>query len=483
MKVISYKILPVSLLAIATIVPISLKAQSDFAHSEFDQLQAFGFATCDSRTDSNPSIEKVTGGGAYTYEDAKALLNDPASGKKVKVLTADDVYKDDVIKNAVKNNDIVILDGSKGDFVIKKYITIQNQGSGTGCNNKTILGINNARLVTEWYVTPDVLDILKEADVESASTNKGTGGTLPNGVVIDEEAEYLTRKALYEKYGNENYREAGIFCVKRCKNIIFRNLSFVGPGSIDCGGYDLLSVQYSSNVWVDHCEFIDGIDGNFDISNESDMITASWNDFSYTDRSLMHQNTNLVGSSDSKVEDDDKLSITFAFNSWGAKCRARMPMARYGRFHMLNNYFHCAGNSTACINPRKNSEFLIEGNYFEQGVKKIFTQQDATSVIWTDDNVTIEPFSKPVSFGECYIPYSYTKIPTEVVKDDVKIYAGPTIWGSSKYSEISEEELTGINTVAYNHSESEATFNLLGQKLSPDAKGIVIKGGKKVLVR
>ena len=483
MKVISYKILPVSLLAIATIVPISLKAQSDFAHSEFDQLQAFGFATCDSRTDTNPSLEKVTGGGAYTYEDAKALLNDPASGKKVKVLTADDVYKDDVIKNAVKNNDIVILDGSKGDFVIKKFITIQNQGSGTGCNNKTILGINNARLVTEWYVTPEVLELLKEADVESASTNKGTGGTLPNGVVVDEEAEYLTRKALYEKYGNENYREAGVFSIKRCKNIIIRNLSFIGPGSIDCGGYDLLSVQYSSNVWVDHCEFIDGIDGNFDISNESDMITASWNEFSYTDRSLMHQNTNLVGSSDSKVGDDDKLSITMAYNSWGAKCRARMPMARYGRFHMLNNYFHCAGNSTACINPRKNSEFLIEGNYFEQGVKKIFTQQDATSVIWTDDNFTVEPFSKPVSFGECYIPYRYTKMPTEVVKDDVKIYAGPTIWGSSKYSEIPEEELTGINTVADYHSVSEATFNLLGQKVSPDAKGIVIKGGKKVFVR
>lgn len=483
MKVISYKILPASLLAIATIVPISLKAQSDFTHSEYDQLQAFGFATCDSRTDSNPSIEKVMGGGAYTYEDAMALLNDPASGKKVKVLTADNVHKDDVIKNAIKDNDIVILDGSKGDFVIKKYITIQNQGSGTGCNNKTILGINNARLVTEWYVTPDVLAILKEADVESASTNKGTGGTLPNGVNVDEEAEYLTRKALYEKYGNENYREAGIFCVKRCKNIIFRNLSFIGPGSIDCGGYDLLSVQYSSNVWVDHCEFIDGIDGNFDISNESDMITASWNDFSYTDRSLMHQNTNLVGSSDSKVEDDDKLSITFAFNSWGAKCRARMPMARYGRFHMLNNYFHCAGNSTACINPRKNSEFLIEGNYFEKGVKKIFTQQDATSVIWTDDNVTVEVFSKPISFGECYIPYSYTKIPTEIVKDDVKTFAGSTIWGSTNYSVISEEEITGVKFVAENHSASEATFNLLGQKVNSTAKGIVVKGGKKYIVR
>ena len=483
MKVISRKILPVSLLAIATIVPISLKAQSDFARSEYDQLQAFGFATCDSRTDSNPSLEKITGGGAYTYEEAMALLDNPESGKKVKVLTADKVNKDDDIKNAIKNNDIVILDGSKGDFVIKRFITIQNQGTSTGCNNKTILGINNARLVTEWYVTPDVLDILREADVESASTHEGTGGTLPNGVVVDEEAEYLTRKALYEKYGNENYREAGIFCVKRCKNIIFRNLSFIGPGSIDCGGYDLLAVQYSSNVWVDHCEFIDGIDGNFDISNESDMITASWNEFSYTDRSLMHQNTNLVGSSDSKVGDDDKLSITFAFNSWGAKCRARMPMARYGRFHMLNNYFHCKGNSTACINPRKNSEFLIEGNYFEEGVKKIFDMKEATSVIWADDNVTVESFSKPVSFGECYIPYSYTKMPTEIVKDDVQAFAGPTIWGSTKYSVIPTEEITGINTTVADNSASEATYNLLGQKVNANAKGIVVKGGKKFVVR
>ena len=488
MKFISRKILPAYLLAIATIVPISLKAQSNFARSEYDQLQAFGFATCDSRTDANPSTSKVTGGGAYTYEEAIALLNNPQSGKKVKILTAKNVDRDDVIKNAIKDYDIVILDGSEGDFIIKKYITIQNQGTGTGCNNKTILGINNARLVTEWYVTPEILKILQEADVESASTSDGTGGTLPNGVAVDEEAEYLTRKALYEEYKNENYRESGVFSVKRCKNLIFRNLSFVGPGSIDCGGYDLLSVQYSSNVWVDHCEFIDGIDGNFDISNESDMITASWNEFSYTDRSLMHQNTTLIGSSDSKENDDDKLTITFAYNSWGAKCRARMPMARFGRFHMLNNYFHCKGNTTACINPRLKSEFLIEGNYFEKGVTKIFTQSGASSVIWTDDNVVLESFAKPKSFynakdGEWQIPYRYKKMPTELVKDDVKIYAGPTIWGSKKFSVIPEDELTGIVTVTSDRPTSKAIFNLMGQKVNSDAKGIVVKDGKKVFVK
>lgn len=490
MKLISNKILPAALLAIATIVPISLKAQSDFARSEYDLLQPFGYATCTSRTDASPSPDNITGGGAFTYDEAMSLLYDSQSGKNVKVLTAEDVKKDDDIKNAIKKNDIVILDGSKGDFVISKFITIQNQGTETTCDNKTIIGINNARLVTAWHVTPEVLEILKKADVESASTTSG-GGTLSNGVVIDEQAEYETRKALLEYFGNEDYRNAGIFSVKRCKNLVFRNLSFVGPGSIDCSGNDLLSITYSTNVWVDHCEFIDGIDGNFDISRESDFITASWNEFSYTDRSLMHQNTSLIGGSDSQKSDDDKLTITFAYNSWGAKCRARMPMARYGRFHMLNNYFNCKGNKTAAINPRKCSEFYIEGNYFEAGVTKIYEQKDATVVIWKSDNITVESFASPGTVigyeldgktkGVAFTPpYRYSKMPANQVKDDVRIYAGPTIWGSKKSS---VESATAIETVASAPVFSDAAYNLFGQKVGADAKGILIKNGKKVIVK
>ena len=97
--------------------------------------------------------------------------------------------------------------------------------------------------------------------------------------------------------------------------------------------------------------------------------------------------------------------------------------------------------------------------------------------------ITVEAFSKPISFGECYIPYSYTKIPTEIVKDDVKTFAGSTIWGSTKYSVIPEEEVTGMEFVADNYSASEAAFNLLGQKVNSTAKGIVVKGGKKYIVR
>ena len=74
-------------------------------------------------------------------------------------------------------------------------------------------------------------------------------------------------------------------------------------------------------------------------------------------------------------------------------------------------------------------------------------------------------------------------MPTEVVKDDVRTYAGPTIWGSTKYSVTPEEITTGINMVASNRSASETTFNLLGQKVNSNAKGILVKGGKKFVVR
>ena len=39
-----------------------------------------------------------------------------------------------------------------------------------------------------------------------------------------------------------------------------------------------------------------------------------------------------------------------------------------------------------CINPRKNSEFLIDGNYFEKGVKKVETNIEKQEVTITYDS-------------------------------------------------------------------------------------------------
>ena len=74
---------------------------------------------------------------------------------------------------------------------------------------------------------------------------------------------------------------SGILYVKRFNNLIIRNLTFVGPGAYDCDGNDLLCFQDVTNAWVDHCDFQDGCDGNFDNKNGTDNVTISWCRFRY----------------------------------------------------------------------------------------------------------------------------------------------------------------------------------------------------------
>lgn len=434
--------------------------------AQCDSDAPFGFATMLSRTESGKTFD-LTGGGCYTY---------PVTGvdqSKVITLTAevvklDDEKSDEIILNAIKNHDVVVFDGSKGDIVVKQVISLSS------VKDKTLLGINNVKLVTKWFLTAEDRVLLDEANVKKASTSSGTGGTLSNGKGVDEQAEFLVRKILIEKYGkDEPYRQAGVFAFDKCQNVIIRNIKFVGPGSVDCGGSDLLGFTGCTNMWVDHCEFTDGIDGNFDITKNSDFCTVSWCTFSYTERAYMHMNTNLVGSSDS--DGLGKLNITFAYNHWGNGCDQRMPMARSGKIHMLNNYFTCT-TAKATINPRKNSEFLIEGNTFD-GVKKIFSESGSTAYVWVKDgdkaNVIPSDVTAPASKGMVTMPYTYTVVKAADVPEMVKSRAGTTLFGSTSIGDVNATE----SIMTYN------TYNILGQKVSGSVKGLVIRNGKKCFIR
>ena len=381
--------------------------------TDYDLNKPFGFCTRSSRTDAN-STYNVTGGGCYTYPVPSDFTG------KVIVLKSNgkDMKKD--IQNAIKQHDVIIFDGSNGDFIVSSNVNIEG-------DNKTLLGINNARLCTQWHITPEIITALNNAGVPHMNTHEG-GGILPNGQRVREEAEFYTRKIIIELTGDntENYRKSGILRVAK-ENIIIRNITFVGPGSIDVGGNDLLSFNGAKHCWVDHCSFSDGMDGNFDITQSSDFNTVSWCTFSYTERSYMHQNTNLIGYSDR--EPIGFLNTTFAFNWWGQGCVQRMPMIRVGKIHMLNNYFSST-TATNCINPRKNSEVLIEGNYFEKGVRRYYSQKDAISVTWTDSNFAEEPNQSgtPISVGTTItIPYEYSVAPYADVPATVKKHAGATL--------------------------------------------------------
>lgn len=432
-----------------------------FGQSVHDRNEPFGMAVRTS-LDSGTEEFRVTGGGAKDY---------PVTGvdaSKVKILksTGKDMYNE--IRSALIGYGVIVFDGSAGDFILSKAVPMSS------LSNKTLLGINGARLCTEWYITDEVKQRLDEVGVLSMSGSAGTGGYLSNGVYVSEKQELYTRQTLIDMFGNEDYRKAGVFQMSKCSNIIVRNLKFVGPGSVDVGGTDLLQMTGSKNIWVDHCDFTDGIDGNFDITLQSDFVTVSWCTFSYTERSYSHSYSNLVCSAEDSPADAGLLNITFACNVWGEGCLARMPMVRYGTLHIVNNYYNCPGNSSPCINARNKSTMLIENNYFANNVRRCFSESNATAYE-SRGNITINPYSQYVlsTKGSVSIPYQYTPFAASDVPEEVSTYAGATLF----------REVTGIGHVSVDNKQSSETFNVAGQPVEQNFSGVTISKGRKTLRR
>ena len=136
-------------------------------------------------------------------------------------------------------------------------------------------------------------------------------------------------------------------------NIILRNLIFEGPGAFDCDGKDNLTLDGATDVWVDHCDFQDGCDGNFDIKGNSDNISVTWCRFRYLkaprprdagdsnkDHTDDHRFSNLIGSSSTQKPEDGTYNITFAFCWWDEGCKQRMTRCRNCELHFLNCYWN-----------------------------------------------------------------------------------------------------------------------------------------------
>lgn len=332
--------------------------------------------------------------------------------------------REDIIK-AVKDYGTIVFDGSCGDFMVSEVIRFQ------GIKSKTFLGVNGARICTEFAVTPEIVSILDAKGVKAMS-DQGDGGILSNGARIAEERELNTRQAIIDFTGDstEKYRNSGLFSFSACENIIIRNLALVGPGPIDVGGADLLTISDGSrHFWVDHCSFTDGMDGNFDIVTRSDFITVSWCTFGYTDRAYDHKATNLIGSSEDPVrQGPDNLNVTFAYCIWDNGCDVRMPAVRFGKIHVFNCLYDCAGNYAPAVIIQRGAEILIEDCYFEKGVKNIF-EASPDALGWQfRGNIFREKF-RPEDKGRVELPYDYSTIPASRVPKLLRgaSGAGPTL--------------------------------------------------------
>lgn len=230
---------------------------------------------------------------------------------------------------------------------------------------------------------------------------------------------------------------SGIINIKRCNNIIIRNLIFEGPGAYDTDGWDNAILDDCRNVWIDHCEFRDGVDGNFDIKNKSDFITVSYTKFHYlkapkpggsggTDD---HRFSNLIGSSDGATADVGKLNVAFIRCWWAPGCKERMPRVRFGKVHVVNSYFNSAV-SNKCIAAGVQADILVEKNAFENVKNPISLMSGFTAVTQTGNkfnNVNGNTSGNGTSFTP---PYSINKLNIDDVREDVTANAGATLKGN-----------------------------------------------------
>ncbi len=164
----------------------------------------------------------------------------------------------------------------------------------------------------------------------------------------------------------------GSLMIKGVDNVVIRNIEFSDSydmfpawdpldsydAATDTGGrwnsqYDLVSVESSTHVWIDHCTFNDGErpdetdagslvfgqiyqhhDACIDVTKQSNYVTISWNYFHN------HDKVTLAGSSDTATAANGYgyLSVTYHHNLF-KDVKQRMPRVRFGMVHAYNNVF------------------------------------------------------------------------------------------------------------------------------------------------
>lgn len=169
----------------------------------------------------------------------------------------------------------------------------------------------------------------------------------------------------------------GFFC-QGWENCIIRNVTIKGPGAYDISGCDNISLVNSKNIWIDHCDLQDGMDGNLDAKDKSDNITVSWCKFSYfiapwpkANESDDHRCSSMWGSSDSRTETG--LNATFVNCWWYHGCGQRCPRIRWGHVHIANCLWENGTEDDPaqyCIGIGHSSKLYVENGDFSHTVLK-----------------------------------------------------------------------------------------------------------------
>ena len=246
---------------------------------------------------------------------------------------------------------------------------------------------------------------------------------------------------------------SGIMYIKGSSNVILRNIVFQGPGSKDVDGYDNLTIEGGNHLWVDHCDFIDGLDGNFDIKRQANYVAVTWCKFSYTSKSSGHQFSNLIGHDDAFTEDKGFLKITFQYNWWADGVVERMPRIRFGQVHVVNNYFSST-KADYNIAPGVGADVRVENNLFGYSTTYVdLDKADGNTKVTSTGNSPNVTTSKGTAFTP---PYTLQKAAASAVKSLVtsSCGAGATIGGSCGCVTL----INGINETDYEGAVSPDAY-------------------------
>lgn len=295
----------------------------------------------------------------------------------------------------------------------------------------------------------------------------------------------LPGSALVNDTHSDNKSQSGILSLESAKNVIIRNVTFKGAGAYDIDGYDNLNLSKCTYIWIDHCDFQDGVDGNFDCNKGSDHISVTWCRFRYLKEpwaggsggSDDHRFSNLWGGGDSETASNNKLRTTFYSCWWDEGCRERMPRIRFGQVHLLN-CLYSSSVSNYCVGAGYRCNAYVDRCVFDN-VKNPWKLY-ATSGNYTDYNITMtgnlgakDEQSKSGNI-EYFIPSDYYQLEgydVNLVKDEVKAYAGATL-----NVEYGQGVTTAIGNIGAGAAEtlSVTYYSPSGMQLSQPQKGLNI---------
>jgi pectate lyase len=208
-------------------------------------------------------------------------------------------------------------------------------------------------------------------------------------------------------------------------NVIIKNLKINKVVGADC----VTIKQESHHIWIDHNEFWQDRDHDWDyydelmeITDRSDYVTISNNIFHDANTAI------LVGSGDRQFTDAGHLRVTM-YGNYLYNISERQPSIRFGYMHIFNNYF--LNSSGYTIGVTINATVRTDNNAFESQNIPIYTDFNRSPgvVSGASTNLYINSGTNQITSATSswLPPYQYSNILTSAaeIRSVVPKMAGP----------------------------------------------------------